>query len=165
MKVYYIDSNNNFSGEGSSSTCPLGATTVVPSSANHSLWNGIEWVLQPAPSFTVLQAIKKSEILQGHKADCSALTVDIAIYETASFTKQETEARKWLADNTEATPFIDSLLTSRNNGETKLELCNKIILKADAYTPAYASLLGKFHRLNKAVDDCTTVAELDIIVW
>jgi len=90
---------------------------------------------------------------------------DTASWEIASFTTQEKEARAWLLDNLAATPFIDVLLASRANGETKSQLIDKVITKADAYSVFYAGQIGKFQRLIKQVDACTTVDEVKAIVW
>jgi hypothetical protein len=72
-------------------------------------------------------------------------TASTTQYEVDSWDIQKKESRDWLADNTISTPYVDQLLTSRNNGETKLQLTQLIILKADAYIPLHAKALGEFH--------------------
>ena len=70
---------------------------------------------------------------------------DTPLSEKLSWSKQESEAREYLKDNNTPTPYIDALLASRNKGENKLDLINKIIAKADAYSVFHGTLLGKLH--------------------
>ena len=119
------------------------------------------WVL-------TLEEVKKSKYKEIKLAQTNALNAivgELASSEPVSYTKQETEARAWNNDNNTATPFIDNLLISRNLGETKQELVDKIIAKADAYQVFYASILGKFQALVKQIDAATTVDEVNKITW
>lgn len=70
---------------------------------------------------------------------------DTPLSEKLSWSKQETEAREYLKDNNAHTPYIDALLASRNKGESKMDLVNKVITKADAYSLFHGTLLGKLH--------------------
>ena len=70
---------------------------------------------------------------------------DTPLSEKLSWSKQESEAREYLKDNNAHTPYIDALLASRNKGEAKMDLVNKIITKADAYSLFHGTLLGKLH--------------------
>ena len=70
---------------------------------------------------------------------------DTPLSEKISWGKQESEAREYLKDNNAHTPYIDALLASRNKGETKMDLVNKVITKADAYSLFHGTLLGKLH--------------------
>ena len=70
---------------------------------------------------------------------------DTPLSEKISWGKQESEAKEYLKDNNAPTPYIDALLASRNRGEDKLDLINKIITKADAYSVFHGTLLGKLH--------------------
>ena len=70
---------------------------------------------------------------------------DTPLSEKLSWSKQESEAREYLKDNNAHTPYIDALLASRNKGETKMDLVNKVITKADAYSLFHGTLLGKLH--------------------
>lgn len=80
--------------------------------------------------------------------------------EMTSWAKQEAEARAYLADNTVATPILSVLVVSRNQGETILQLAEKIVLKADQYATAYASVLGIYQDKQKQLEAATTVAEV-----
>ena len=70
---------------------------------------------------------------------------DTPLSEKLSWSKQESEAREYLKDDTAHTPYVDALLASRNKGETKMDLVNKVITKADAYSLFHGTLLGKLH--------------------
>lgn len=87
---------------------------------------------------------------------------DTPISEKISWSKQESEAREYLKDATAHTPYIDALLASRNKGETKMDLVNKIITKADAYSIFHGTLLGKLHtKLQEVVDFQVNVETID----
>lgn len=78
---------------------------------------------------------------------------DTPLSEKISWGRQEYEAREYLKYNNTPTPYIDALLTTRNRGEDKLELINKIIAKADAYAVFHGTLLGKLHTKLQEVND------------
>ena len=80
---------------------------------------------------------------------------DTPLSEKLSWSKQESEAREYLKDNNAHTPYIDALLASRNKGENKLDLINKIITKADAYSVFHGTLLGKLHTKLLEVEEFT----------
>lgn len=117
------------------------------------------------PTLEEAQATKKAEIKRRQTNELNVVVGETADFESASYTKQETEAKAWNADNSMATPFIDGLLVSRDLGETKQELVNKIIAHADAYAQFYTKQLGKFQRLVKEVDNATTVTDVESIMW
>lgn len=114
--------------------------------------------------FAWFKNIKTMEITASYQQEVKALT-NAQEYELSSFTKQENEARAWLANNTVNTPFIDGLLIARDLGETKAELVDKIILNADAYATAYSQTLGKFQKISKKIAAATTKDELSMLVW
>lgn len=87
--------------------------------------------------------------------------INTSDYEANTWTKQEMEARAWNTDNTVSTPFIDSLLFSRNNGETKQSLVTRIIANADAYNKSYATGLGIFQMQVKAANTAASIDEVN----
>ena len=88
--------------------------------------------------------------------------VDTPLSEKISWSKQEAEAREYLKDDTAHTPYVDALLASRNKGETKMDLINKIITKADAYSVFHGTLLGKLHtKLQEVIDFQINVETID----
>ena len=107
---------------------------------------------------------KKYEITTKYMEEVQKLTT-ATDYELASWAKQEAQSRAWIVDNSTVTPIIDALLLTRNMGETKEELINKIIAKADAYETLYGQILGKFHNREKALDSASTLEELNAVVW
>ena len=87
---------------------------------------------------------------------------DTPLSEKLSWNKQESEAREYLKDDTVPTPYIDALLASRNKGETKMDLINKITTKADAYSVFHGTLLGKLHnKLQEVVKFQINVETID----
>ena len=93
------------------------------------------------------------------------MTENATSQEIASWDKQEAEARAWLADNSAPTLMIDILLLNRGLTETKAELVDKIILKADTYLAFYAENLGTLQRGIRRADAATTKAELDALAF
>ncbi|MDD3468234.1 MAG: hypothetical protein PHE67_13890, partial [Campylobacterales bacterium] len=86
--------------------------------------------------------------------------------EQATWAKQEIEARAFVKDSMAETPLIDALLAARNiQGETKTDLCNKIIMKADAYAVAIGESLGIQQSKEKQAESATTLDDLDAITW
>ncbi len=69
-----------------------------------------------------------------------ALISGVPEAERTSWTKQETEARTYLADPLVATPMIDALADAR--GVPKDYLVGKIIEKADLYSSAVGVMIG-----------------------
>ena len=88
--------------------------------------------------------------------------IDTPLSEKLSWNKQESEAREYLKDDTAHTPYVDALLASRNKAETKMDLINKIITKADAYSVFHGTLLGKLHnKLQEVVEFQINVETID----
>jgi hypothetical protein len=117
-----------------------------------------------APTLVQAREFKNSEILNAFDDAVKAI-VDAQPHEMVSWGKQETEARAYMSDNASATPMIDAILTTRNLGETKLELVNKIIGYSDAYQVAYGTLLGAWQNKQKQVELALTVDEVNLIGW
>jgi len=86
-------------------------------------------------------------------------------HEMTSWRKQEEQARAWNADNAVATPIIDAILATRNLGETKQQFVDIVIRNADAYESQYGAMLGKFHKLSKAILDASTIVVVESISW
>lgn len=94
--------------------------------------------------------IKKDELNRHnieYEKKVAALTAGVPYSEIQTWTKQEAEARAYLADDTSSTPLIDSLAATR--GVDKDVLVGKIIAKADAYAVAIGRLTG----LRQKVED------------
>lgn len=87
---------------------------------------------------TKTEAIAKAN--SDYESEVAKLTAGVPDSERSTWTKQESEARAYQADNTAVTPFIDSLSESR--GVDKDYLVQKIIEKSDAYAIAIGTLTG-----------------------
>jgi hypothetical protein len=79
----------------------------------------------------------------------SNLTSSIPTSEISTWTKQESEARAYLLDDTVSTPFIDAICLARDCD--KSYLVGKIIEKADAYAVAVGALTGVRQKLEKEI--------------
>ena len=147
----YNEQNNDFSIDG------------VPMNDEQKL-EVLDAIVSVQVPFAFYKAVKTQEINGKYTQELRALTTANS-YEAVSWTKQEIQARAWIVDNAAATPIIDALLIARNMNETKEELINKIIAKADAYETLYSAILGKFHNREKALEVATTLEELKAISW
>jgi hypothetical protein len=140
----YIEQNGTFNVDGQPMSDEQKAEVLGVINAKVV---GIEWYKQ----------VKFGQFSGAYQAALRAMVGATDSAEMASWTKQETEARAWTADNGAVTPIIDNLLIGRAMAETKAELVGKIIAKADGYTVAYAQVLGMYHAKQKALELCTTV--------
>ena len=84
--------------------------------------------------------INLEKVNEWYEAEVEKLVKGVPATEKSTWTKQETEARSWLTDNTVPTPLIDSLCEAR--GVDKVYLVGKIVEKADAYAVVVGSLTG-----------------------
>lgn len=143
----YIEQNGTFNIDGQPMTDAQKAEVL---SVINAKVVGIEWYKQ----------VKLGQFSGAYQAALKAMVGTTDSAEMASWTKQETEARAWVADNNAVTPIIDNLLLGRAMSETKAELVGKIIAKADGYAVAYAQVLGMYHAKQKALELCTTVEQV-----
>lgn len=129
------------------------------------IYDGSKWVPKPPIVLTLEQAkaAKLSAVTTEYNSSVTALVGNTDQYELASWSKQEAEARAYVADNTVATPLLSGMVAARKLGETVLEFANKIITNADAYKVAYASILGAYQAKQKSINAATTVAEVQAI--
>jgi len=151
VNMSYNEQNGDFSIDG------------VAMSDEHKL-EVLDAIVSVQVPFSFYKAVKTQEINGKYNQELRVLTTANS-YEAVSWTKQEAQARAWMVDNATATPIIDALLIARNMSETKEELINKIIAKADAYEVLYGQVLGKFHNREKALEVATTLEELKAISW
>lgn len=113
----------------------------------------------PEPSLNEVKDMKDEEIKTAYDIDMSNLAAPYTDKERESWTKQESEARAWLLDNTNATPFIDAMLTVRTT-ITKVELINRIVAKADAFANESGKLTGKKHFIEEQIADAYQAGDI-----
>lgn len=155
---YYVDSQNNvYAYELDGSQDELIGDKVAMTAAE------VELHINPPKTLSESRAIKLLLVQNDYETSVKAMTGNTDPAEMASWTKQEQEARAWIADNAVITPIIDNLIIGRAMGESKADLAAKIITKADAYTVAYAQVLGAYHAKQKAIEVAKTVAEVEAI--
>jgi len=109
------------------------------------------------------KASKLAEVTATYNTSITALVGNTDQYELTSWTKQEAEARAYVASNKAITPLLSGMIVARGLGETVLQFANLIIANADAYRNAYATILGTYQANQKAISKATTVAEVQAI--
>lgn len=107
---------------------------------------------EPEPTLDEARNEKYREISSAYDSDMSVMVTTYSNKERESWSKQESEARAWLEDNTNPTPFLDSMLSVRTT-LTKEELVNRVIAKADALATETGKLTGKKHLLEEQIED------------
>jgi len=148
----YIEQNGTFDIDGVTMTDAQKAEVLVKINGTAI---PLEWY----------RNVKQGQYSGAYQAAIRDLAGNTDSAEMASWTKQETEARAWTADNNAITPLIDNLLIGRNiAGETKALLVTTIIAKANGYAQGYALVLGQYHAKQKQLEACTTVEQVLALV-
>lgn len=104
------------------------------------------------------KAAKLSEINTVTDATIAVLTETYPDREIATFDKQESEARAYVADPMSSTPFLSALAVAR--GIELADLVQRVITKADAFTSASGSIIGQRQALEDRLDACMTLEEV-----
>ncbi|RUM91065.1 MAG: hypothetical protein DSZ27_07340 [Thiomicrospira sp.] len=99
------------------------------------------WVDLPAPSLAEALDAKSKQIDIESQKFIDANIPSYPNFEMLTFEKQESEARAYIADNTVSTPVLTPIATER--GMTVLDLADKVITKANAFTALSASVAGQ----------------------
>ncbi len=124
------------------------------------------WTLEPvthtaeeeAQRLADAKSTKLSEINTVTDATIAVLTETYPDREIATFDKQESEARAYVADPMSSTPFLSALAVAR--GIPLSDLVRRVITKADAFAVASGSIIGQRQALEDRLDACTTVEEV-----
>jgi len=112
-------------------------------------------------TFDIARDRKMFEINTLYENSFAMTKIDTPPSEADTWTKQENEARKWLADNTQPTPLIDKLAAFR--GVEKEWLIEKVIAKADAYVEFIGIITGMRQKYEDMVKAATTIEEINAI--
>ena len=99
-----------------------------------------------------------SEINTVTDVTIAVLTETYPDREIATFDKQESEARAYVADPMSSTPFLSALAVAR--GIPLSDLVRRVITKADDFAVASGSIIGQRQALEDRLDACTTVEEV-----
>ena len=89
-----------------------------------------------------------------------ALTTGIPESEKLTWTKQEQEARAYLADSSAVTPLLDGIVASR--GVDKDYLVLKVIEKADMYATTIGYLIGYRQAVENTLTQTSGASKLDV---
>ncbi len=115
-------------------------------------------VVDPVAALARRKTVKIREIRAYFDVVINGIKASVAQYEVATWDTQRVEYTTHLADSAAPTPYIDSLATAR--GIDRLEL----LAKVGAKISALATVQGKQHALEKIVEECVSVAEIDGVV-
>jgi len=112
--------------------------------------------LPPTPTpltLAELKAQKISEINFAFEMAMNQVKTGYPQDEILTWSKQELEARAWLADNNAETPLLDAYVVVKS--VTKANLVNAIIYKADLFATICGSLVGKRQYLEDVINSAT----------
>lgn len=126
---------------------PVGYTSQVPKEFDY--WDGSLWITDLQLRNTVLKQRKLTEINHAMELALASLRIEYPESEIMSWTKQESEARLYLINPNHKTPLLDLIVESR--GMDKLELINKVILKAEQYAFAVGMAVGRRQMLEDQI--------------
>ena len=107
------------------------------------------------------KAKKLREINEGCGAMLKALTATYPDVELLTFDQQKEEAKSYLADPKADCPLLAPLAVARGIGLD--DLCNRVLLKASAFSAASGAILGQRQAMEDLLDICTTSAEVQAI--
>lgn len=172
MKIYaHIEDNKvlGYYNTEVNSTIPSNAIEITGEQhqsalgINANAYENGDFVVKDFRSIEEVFISTKNIALQKTKNDFEIkirqLVGDATSTEIASWKTQEEEAVQYLKDNATPTPFVDALMLTRT--DTKEELCNKVIYKANAYKQYYPLLLGEYHNALKKIESASSIEELE----
>lgn len=122
-------------------------------------------VIIPAPPQTLGEAIK--EQITNINSDCQkALAAIVAPYpalEIPTWPNQYNEADAYTANSSAPTPTLTAIAAA--SGQTVAALATSVLAKAEAYTAASGSIVGKRQLLTAQINSAQSVAAVKLIVW
>lgn len=116
----------------------------------------------PPPSSDEHLAIALAAINHAAQQAGDAVSASYPQFEIDSWQDQEREARAWLLDSNALTPTLSGIASAR--GLTMVDLCQRVIVKADAFRPYIAAIIGQRQALEDALDAAITPAEIEAII-
>lgn len=124
-----------------------------------------EQLVEPEPVALTLEeakAYKLQEINMACDTILGQLTNTYPEQETATFYKQEQEARAYVADPSSSTPLLSALAQGR--GIPLEELAQRVLAKADAFAVASGSIIGQRQGYEDRIDGATILEEVEAII-
>jgi hypothetical protein len=110
-------------------------------------------------------SLAKESKLKTANAECDRrMSLFVASYperEQQTFTKQEEQARAYLANSVAVTPLLDMLATER--GLSKAEMAARIMAKVEPFEVYCGRMIGYRQRLEDQLDGTETLEELSAI--
>lgn len=138
---------------------------INPQNPDYLAWLAAGNTLTPLPASYRI-AKKKAAISGAAEMEISAIKSGYPESEVLSWSKQETEARAYLANNAAAVPLLDAMSGAR--AMSKAELAARIVAKSDAFAVLSGAVIGKRQKLEDQIDalgNNATQQQLDAIQW
>jgi len=114
------------------------------------------------PTLAELKLQKQAEINMAFEQAMSQVKAGYPDDEILTWSKQESEARAYLANNTAETPLLDGYVVVKN--VPKNLLAHAIIAKADMFATICGSLVGKRQYLEDVIGNAT-LTNIQSITW
>jgi hypothetical protein len=128
---------------------PDGYTTQVPREFDSWDAGSHLWMTDVVLRNKTLKRRKLVEVNTAFETAMLSVRIDYTESEIMSWSKQENEAREWVLNNNYPTPLMDLIASSRNMD--KIDLINKVILKADQYAYATGLAVGRRQALEDRI--------------
>jgi hypothetical protein len=141
-------------GEGVSPSIPDGAILLSDADSalitqadclgDYLLVNGalqVDAAFVATRKFLIAVSAKNAEVDAAYNAAISVISSAYPATERDSWSKQEAEARAYVANNSAATPLLSALAGAR--GITIADLASRVITKADSYVIVAGALIGR----------------------
>jgi len=119
-----------------------------------------------APTLNELKAAQLVDIRNACEQEIACLQVGYPTSEVLSWSKQEAEARAFVAAPSSATPLLDALAEAR--GINKAELAERVIVKANTFAQYSGAAIGKRQALEDALNALpsdATAEQIAAIAW
>lgn len=133
--------------------------------ATYLAWRDAGNVPLPADGASIedLKAAKLGEINAECDRRIAAIRLAYPETEVLSWHRQEREARSLKADPSALTPLIDGIAAQR--GQTRGQLADLVIAKADRFASLTAPIIGTRHMLVKQIEAATAPEQVGEIAW
>jgi|SRR5438067_881600 len=122
-------------------------------------------VLTPPPALTLdqIKAAKLAEMSSKFSSAMGAIKAGYPPEEIESWSKQEAEARTYVADNKANTPLLSAMAKARDIAVADLSI--RVIANADAWTTISGALIGKRQSYEDQVAAARDIETVAAITW
>lgn len=141
-------------------------TQLPPQPDAWHVWDGNTWTLPPEAAARRFAEHKAAMLVRAATEaqafiDQAAGSADVPDFEIQTWATQAAEAMAWEADNSAATPMLDTIAAARGIGRESL--IKKALKKAREYRLLTAHVAGRRQAIEAAINAATTLDALDAI--